>query len=497
MAELIVEKNLFEENKSWKQNLWLLPCILAAVFVGKGVAGAGLPILLLFVALPVAIGFLAMVFLHPRAGLISFIFYCFFMPYFVRHKPEVQFGLLIDGFLLLTWLGVLFHQSNRYRWRQLHNPLVWFTVIWFGLTVLEIANPTRPSIQGWLQEMRSSALYMLLTVPLAFFLFNRHKDLVVFLHILISLSVLGAVYGIKQLYIGVDSAEHAWLEAGAKVTHILFGKLRVFSYYTEAAQFGASQAQFTVVCLILAVGPHGFRKKALYTVATLLIFYGMMISGTRGAMGGLMGGGFLFLILSKQTKILIIGSIIGMGFIGMLKYTTIGNNNDQIRRMRTSMDPNDPSLQVRLANQKRLGEELQTKPFGTGVGTIGIWGTMYNRHISIAMIPPDSMYVKQWVMYGIVGFIGWFGFMLFLMGRSIAIVWKTRDPVLRSQLAALTCGSFASLVCSYGNEVMNLMPSSIIAYITWALIWMSPRWDTPIKKESDIPKESEPITAVA
>lgn len=496
MTGLTIEKNLFEESRSWKQNLWFLPCILAAICIGKAVAGAGLPILLLLVVVPIAIGALALIFLKPRVGLITLIFYVFAMPYLNRHLPGIQFGLLVDGLLMLTWLGVLFYQSNRFRWRQLHNGLVWFNIIWFGFTIMELANPSHPNFQGWLQEMRSATLYPLLTTPLIFFLFNRRRDAITFLHIVIGLSVLGTFYGIKQLYVGVDEAEHAWLEAGAKVTHILFGKLRVFSYYTEAAQFGASQAQFAVMCIILAIGPHGMMRKVLYGIAGALVFYGMLISGTRGAMGGLMGGGFMFLALSKQTKILILGSIIGMCFIGVLKYTKIGNDNDQIRRMRTSMDPNDASLQVRLINQKKFAEALSTQPFGTGVGTIGMWGVTFNRHIPTSMIPPDSMYVKQWVMYGIVGFIGWFGFMLFLMGRSVAIVWKTRDPALRNLTMSLCCGVFGSLVCSYGNEVMNLPPSSFISYFSFALIWLSPRWDTPLPREIVAPKEQESALAV-
>ena len=496
MNGLLVENNPFFEKTGRKQNLWLFPCIIAAVLLGRIVAKAGLPVLILLVALPVAVGGVWLILNQPRAGLIALIFYAFLMPFLNRQLPNIQFGLLVDGLLVLTWLGILFYQSNRFRWRHLHNELVWFYILWFGLTVLELANPSRPHFQGWLQEMRSAVLYPMLTVPLIFFLFNRQRDLVFFLHFTIVLSVIGALYGMKQLHVGVNEAERAWLEGGAKVTHILFGKLRVFSYYTEAAQFGASQAQFAVMCIILAVGPYAKGKKIIYGIGGALLFYGMLISGTRGAMGGLLGGGFLFLVLSKQIRILIMGAIIGLSFIGILKYTMIGNQNDQIRRMRTSMDPNDASLQVRLMNQKRFAEALATQPFGAGVGTVGMWGVTFNRHIPTAMIPPDSMYVKQWVMYGIVGFIGWFGFMLFLVGRSVAMIWKTRDPVLRNQIMAVCCGVFGSLVCSYGNEVNNLPPSSFISYFSFALVWLSARWDKPLRKQTIAEEPTEPSVAL-
>jgi len=60
-----------------------------------------------------------------------------------------------------------------------------------------------------------------------------------------------------------------------------FGKLRIFSYYFDAAQFGASQGHLAIVCIILATGPYKLLKKAWFAIAGLLIFYGMLISGTR------------------------------------------------------------------------------------------------------------------------------------------------------------------------------------------------------------------------
>ena len=478
-----MEKNLFYEpgNKATKK-LWLIPGILMAVYFGWLIAGTGISIAGLLLALPFVIGYLILIFLKPKIGLISFLIYCFIMPGLGKHITGPQFGLGVDALLLLTWLGVIFHRSGKYRFRHLNNDLMWLAVVWFILTLLQLGNPERPNVQGWLQEMRSATLYWILAVPLTFLVFNKKSDIYLFLDIIIVMSFIGAIYGMKQLYFGVDAAENRWLEAGARKTHILFGKLRIFSYYAEAAQFGASQAQLAVMCLILALGPHTTVRKVCYAIAAMLIFYGMLISGTRGALGGIVGGGFVFLVLSKQLKVIILGGIIGMLFLGVLKFTTIGSGNDQMRRLRSGMDPNDPSLQVRLSNQRTLSNSLSTKPFGTGVGTIGMWGVTYNKHIYTANIPPDSLYVKIWVMYGVTGFILWLGMMLYILGKSMGMIWNTRDPLLRNQLCALCSGYAGILLCSYGNEVMNAMPSFAIVYVSWALIWMSPRWDTPRPK---------------
>ena len=112
------------------------------------------------------------------------------------------------------------------------------------------------------------------------------------------------------------------------------------------------------------------------------------------------------------------------------------------------------------------------------------WTTQqeYNSDKFISTIPPDSLFVKIWAMYGIVGFIIWFGIMLYFTGRSAGIIWKTRDPILKNQLSALCGGATGILLASYGNEVLNAMPTSAVVYISWGLIWISPRWDTPLLK---------------
>ncbi len=484
---IAIEKNPFYETGSTlsKTEKWVLPACLISIFFGWLIAGKGFTLVMMLLIIPFVAAFLTLTFLYPRIGFICFLIYTFLVPGLGRHIEGPQFGLGQDGMLVLTWLGVIFHRSGRYRFRHLKNDLVWMALAWFVITVLEIANPERPSIVGWFYEMRSATLYWVLSIPLAFLLFNKKSDIDLFIKIIIIISLLGALYGIKQLYLGTDNAENRWLEAGAKKTHLLFGKLRVFSFYTEAGQFGASQAHLAILCIILATGPYSGKLKLTFLVAGLIMFYGMLISGTRGALFAFIGGGFTFLLLSGKTKILIIGGLVGALFIGMLKFTSIGSGSAEIVRLRTSLDPNDASLMVRLNNQAILRDFLSTRPFGAGVGVLGMWGVKYNKDKFISTIPPDSLYVKIWAMYGIIGFIIWFGIMLYTTGKCAGIIWSTRDPVLRNKLSALLGGAFGILLCSYGNEVLNQMPSSIIVYVSWALIWMSPRWDNPKAKTKE------------
>src|SRR5690606_37648423 len=155
---------------------------------------------------------------------------------------------------------------------------------------------------------------------------------------------------------------------------------------------------------------------------------------------------------------IIIGSIAIIGLFCFLKFTYIGNGNYAIYRLRSAVNPEDPSLNVRFETQRNLRVYLEGRPFGGGLGTIGYLGEKYNGDTYLSTFQPDSYWVKVWAMYGSVGFTLWFSMMSYILGRCCGIVWTTRDKGLKIKLMALTAGFGGLFICSYGNEVMNYEP---------------------------------------
>lgn len=458
----------------------LLPLgLIAAILVGWLTAQLGLLIPALLVVAAVGVPFLIVVFDTPRVGIITLLIYCFLFFIIAREIGGFPYGIGIDALLVITWLAILF-SKQQFDWKSIRNDLCLVGLLWFGVNVLELGNPSGASVLGWFQEFRSASLYWLLTVPLCLLLFNKRQDLNLFLLLIIGLSVLGTLNGLKQLYLGLSAGEQQFLDEGNAKTHLLWGKLRVFSFYSDAGQFGASQAHIALVALILAFGPFSTWKRVLLAAAAVILIVGMFISGTRGALFALLVGVFVALLISKNIKALVLGSAIALSALFLLKYTTIGNTNYNIYRMRTALDPQDASFNVRLNNQLLLRNYLSTHPIGGGVGTIGAWGIKYNPGSYLSTIPPDSYWVKVWAMYGIVGFIIWLGIMLYILGKCCGIVWNIRDPLLRIKLNALTAGVAGILFCSYGNEVINFMPSAMIVYFSWAFVFLGPRLDNKL-----------------
>nr|WP_121273065.1 O-antigen ligase family protein [Pedobacter schmidteae] len=435
---------------------------------------------LLVISLCLVVIFTIFVFRNPRNGLIFLIYYCFLMFALAREMPGIPYGIGVEVILILTLFACLLYY-NKADWASCNNDLFKLLMIWFAISVIEVANPAGASINGWFHEIRSVALYPLLIVVVGLMIFKTERDLNTFLYIIIGLALLSAFNGIKQLHIGLSPGDQSFLDNGGAVTHIVAGKLRIFSFY-DAAQFGASQAQFVVIAITLALGPFKSGKKALMLFFTCVFFYAMIISGTRGALFVLVVGMFMAIFLSKNFKVLIIGGALAVTFIAGLKYTTIGNNYYEIYRLRTALDPKDPSLNLRFMNQEIIAEYLKTRPFGGGLGVIGIWGKEYNADKFLSTIEPDSYWVKIWAMYGIVGFMIWFCMMMYIFGKCCGIIWKTRDDGLRVKLIALLSGAGGVFFCSYGNEIINNMPSSIVVCLSWVFIYISPRIDAEICK---------------
>ncbi len=455
--------------------LVVIGCLLMTVIMCYFTYLFGVTVPILFVGF----SFLAIMlylFLHkPKISLFFLIAYVFLIGIFVRDSGiDLPYGMLIEGLLLIGWFITLI-KSKKGDLSNIANEVTFLWGLWFLLSVLQVFNPSGASVQGWASELKPVALYPLLIIPLTFLLFKTNKDLNVFLIVIIGCSVLGALNGIKQEHWRLSPGEAEFLATGGDVTHLLWGKLRVFSFYSDAGQFGASQAHIGLVALTLAFGPFKRWKRISLLVAAGLMFYGMMISGTRGALFAFLVGALFMIILNKKFKILFFGAIALVLFVGFLKFTHIGNSNYHIYRLRTALDPKDASLNVRFDTQAFVRNYLKDKPFGDGLGVLGANGNKYNSDKAVSKIQPDSYFVKLWVMCGIVGLTIWLCITVYILGKCCGIVWGIKDKGLQTKLIALTSGYAGVLFCSYGNEVINAIPSSIVVYASWVFVLIGPK----------------------
>lgn len=462
--------------------LVVISILLTLVIVKTGIIGfVGILSVFIIIALIYAI------FNKPKLGIVLLIILSFFVTGIARYIPA-PWGLSIDGIIVLIYLALFFKGfAQKIPWRKAKSPLTLVVTIWMGYILLQIGNPEAQSIEAWFYAMRGLAMYQWLVIPLLFMLFNTSKDLNTFFIVWGILSLLGTLKGIMQFQFGVDPFEQRWLNEGGAETHVLFGKLRIFSFYSDAGQFGASQGHTGVVFGILALFKKGNLKlKGFFITVALAGFFGMLISGTRGAIAVPAIGGILFLILQKNIRILILGGVLGIMVYVFFAHTTIGQGNAEIRRMRTAFDPNEASLQVRLANQNKLKVYLSSRPLGGGVGATGNWGQRFTPHTFLANTATDSWYVMIWADTGLAGLTLYLLMIFFILFTgAYNVMRKLKDDWLKAQITALTCGMAGIMMASYGNGVFGQMPTGILMYVSMVFMFISPKIDQ-IKQKAAI-----------
>ncbi|MBX9852482.1 MAG: O-antigen ligase family protein, partial [Cytophagaceae bacterium] len=448
--------------------------VLITIAVAEMIVAGGVIVPFALIALPFFCMVIYMMFAQPRAGM----FAAFVVAYVVNGLGRyivAPFGLTLDFVLLATFLATIFSLKGK-EWARAKSPVVWLTLVWFGFTMLEIFNPEARSFEAWFYAVRGISFYMVFLVPLVLLIFHREKDLDNMFTVWFAGGIIAALYGMNQLYIGLNAAEQAWLATGASETHILFGRLRVFSFFSDAGQFGAFMGFTAIVATILTIRQNNLGRRIFFGLTAAICFYGMMISGTRGALFVPLSGCFAYLFLSKNFKILIVGfAVIGIVFY-VLKYTFIGQGNYQVQRMRTALDPQDPSFQVRLENQKKYKAYLSSRPFGGGIGSAGYWGQRFSPGTFLAETPTDSHYVRIWAETGIVGLVVHLGVLISILIISFFRIYKIPDPDIKQKLMAIYAGCFGIIVASYGNQVIGQMPTNVFFYMSLAFLFAGPEW---------------------
>lgn len=461
-----------------KEPINMAALVFVVIGLGFMTARGGLVSAIGILGLPFIASYLYFLFLFPKIGIVAIYLLNFTAIGLARYIKGVPLGLSIDGNFILIYAALFFMSFfKEIPWKNARNDLVLLAVLWYGYALFQLVNPEAISKVAWFYAMRGVALYMLLTIPLIFILFDSIQDLKNFLKIWAILSIIGTMKGIMQKFMGVDAWEQAWLDAGSASTHILFGKLRVFSFYSDAGQFGAAQGQAGVVFLILALSEKSFRLKLLYIAASVLGLYGLMISGTRGAMAVPVMGFAMYIILKQNIKVMIVGGILGLGVIVFFKYTTIAQGNYSVARMRTAFNPTeDASYQVRRANQRKLKSYLASRPFGGGIGSAGNWGLRFTPHTFLANTPTDSWYVMIWAEQGVIGLMLHLTILLYILFKSMyLIMFKLKDEEINAIMCALASGYFGIMVASYGNGVLGQMPTGIIIYTSMAYLFLGPK----------------------
>ena len=457
-------------------------CLVALILAKMELIGVGLLLAIFFGGI-----YIYLVFKNPILGFYTTIGLNFVILGMGRYVKGYPLGFAIDGIIILTCLALIFSKfRERVDWSPINKNVTILAIIWLGYFMFQLINPEARSVQAWIAG-RSIGFYFFFFVILTFMFINTNKRLDTFLYVWGVFSILTTLKGLGQFFFGVDAAEQAWLDEGAAKTHVLFGKLRIFSFLPDAGNFGANQGYSAVVAIIYSMTKKGLPKIFFITVGVLGL-YGMLISGTRGAIAVPFAGFMTFFVLRKNIKVFGAGIFMIAVIFVFFKFTMIANGNEQIRRMRTGFDTNNASFQVRKKNQAILKGYLASRPFGAGVGHAGDKAQRFIPNAFLSHVATDSWYVMIWAEMGIIGLTLHLIILFYVIGMgSFKVMFRIRDPITKLKMSALISGMAGVMLASYGNEVLGQMPTSLLIYASMAIMSNQKIFEEPsVKKEAKL-----------
>jgi len=390
---------------------------------------------------------------------------------FLKKIVDAPFGTALDGLLFISLFGVLIQQVRNRDLSFAKNSISAWIFVWVILNLLEVLNPWAGSKLAWLYTVRSMAGLIILYF-VAIYAFSSYKIIVKTIKLMIGLALLSALYGLKQEFIGFSNAELTWLYSDPKRLELIFqwSRLRIFSFFSDPTTYGIFMSYMGTFCCVLATGPYSWAKRGILLFSAMCMFAAMIYAGSRTPFVLVPFGFIIFTLITLKKEI-----IIGAMFLGLLGIGFImkGTSNPVLFRLQSAFIPkhSDDTMQVRFKNQKFIQPMIHRHPIGVGLGSTGVWAKRFTPDSFLADFAHDSGFVRIAVELGWIGLLIYMAFLFTLLRQCIYYYLRVRNQKIKSLYLGFTVVLFQLTLACYPQEVLVLLPTSLIFYsITAAVV---------------------------
>ena len=444
-------------------------------------ANSGIQGMAMVAAIPLLVLFVYIIFKYRMIAFWTLFVTNFFLMFLNREDilpiaPSVAIELLE---LILIAVAIIDFRETKFKY--VANLMLVGVLGWCAFCTLEVFNDTcglGMNIGAWFTGIRLMAFQLLYAVIVLALYINTPHSIYRLFKLWALCLLFSAFWCWKQINIGWTNAEYAWLyNEGHAQQHIVNGITRYFSTFTDAANFGIHMAAASVVFYIVAITNKIRKRKILFGITGLICTWAMFQSGTRTAIFCMIAGFLVFLVLSKNLKIIVPVSIVLGLFVSMLMFTNIANGNAQIRRMRSAfLGRKDASANVRAINQATIAKYMKDAPWGIGIGIFTQDIPAWNKFKIVSQIPPDSEYVFIWVRTGKIGITCFIICNLFMLISACFIVFFRIKNKSLMGIGAAWCGAFTALhLGGYGNQILMQYPNILIFYGGLTTVFLLPK----------------------
>ena len=377
------------------------------------------------------------------------------------------------------------------------NIMSFSILLWTLLCLLEVFNNTcglGMNVEGWFTAFRLIAFQLFYYVIIFSLYIDSPQVLRKYLWVWACLALFSAFWTFKQQYIGLTSAEYAWLYYGGPSKHLVNGIVRYWSTFSDAANYGCNAGATSVAFILFGLTSKFTKERIFFIIVGLAVLWGMFASGTRTAIACFLAGLMVYVFLSKSVKMAVPIIILGLTSFFFLAFTNIGQGNNQIRRMRSVFSKADASANVRDINKATIGKYLKDAPWGIGIGVGNGDVPARNKYVVLSYTAPDSEYVFMWIHTGIIGLIVFsFSMILMFIGACRIVLFRLKSKSLIGIGAGL-CSAFVAIqLGAYANQVLYQYPNGLIFFGGLAIVYVLPylEKDWIIYEQDKLAKQEE------
>jgi putative inorganic carbon (hco3(-)) transporter len=400
----------------------------------------------------------------------------------------IPLGTIIDGSGYLAAISIMASQfrarkSSADFWK---SPISIMMLVLFFYLMMEALNPEISSRLGWFSLFKKQINYLLFYY-VSFLMIDSIEKVRRFVKLWIFLTVIVAIWGIKQQWMGFSFYEQAWINSDPNIAMLLFqgGMFRKFSLMPDPASFGVITTSTALFALVFAIRtPNKKLQKILFFVAFLELV-SSSYSGTRTCNVMLAGGlaAYIIFTLNERRTIMVLVSSVLISFFllfGPLK------NNPVISRIKTTFAGNkDPSNMVRDMNRKNIQPYIYERPLGGGLNTCGEEGKVFYPDHRLAGYPPDSGYMKIMLEQGWIGLIINVLFYFIVLQRGITGFFDSRKQEIKTLYMAFTVCIFSLVLGQYSQLAISQYPQNLFYFAALVIFYKLKEYDKKPSKHHE------------
>lgn len=389
---------------------------------------------------------------------------------------KLKHGIYVDLVLASAWMATIWRLV---RYGSPQRAWVWPGVaavgIYMAITVLEL--PLAPESSAALRSLRSSTWYAMTFLLIAYAPLPSGASRRLARGVLLVATVVGA-YAVLRWQIG-PSQKEATLAAISSYTNFVDGKLGVFGSFTSRKELAAWAAFAMPLCLAYAIG----MKDAWRLVAAAgaaLAAVAVFVSEVRiGLLAGVAGTVVTFALVQASRGLpglrlgatlasLLLVLAVGVGGFALAASSSSGAS----ARFAKIFNPStDLSVAGRTYKWRTAWSEIQSAPFGHGLGSAGVGQIRDGRFVTIASFDLDNGYLKvayeQGLALAVLYVVALLALLLGLALRTLAAS-RPGDAVF----GAAGCGALVVLLALMTAGVYQ---EGLPALLGWVLVGIGVR----------------------